>query len=118
MSRIRDLHLGWMNDPTYRDAYDALEEFALAAALIRARADAGLMQEQLANTLTPSNLKKVQPLSASIPLPTTHLYQPRQVDRVACSDRRKPQAVTLQLLRGGRELNIVERASDNTIGAR
>jgi ribosome-binding protein aMBF1 (putative translation factor) len=49
MSRIRDLHLGWMNDPTYRDAYDALEEFALAAALIRARADAGLIQEQLAD---------------------------------------------------------------------
>jgi transcriptional regulator with XRE-family HTH domain len=49
MSRIRDLHTGWMKEPAYREAYDALEgEFALAAALIRARADAGLTQEQLA----------------------------------------------------------------------
>ena len=25
MSRIRDLHRGWMKDPEYRQAYDALE---------------------------------------------------------------------------------------------
>ena len=49
MSRIRDLHTGWMKEPDYRKAYEALEgEFNLAAALIRARAKAGLTQEQLA----------------------------------------------------------------------
>lgn len=52
MSRIRDLHAGWMKDPAYRKEYEALEEeFSLAAALIRARADAGLTQEQLAERM-------------------------------------------------------------------
>ena len=52
MSRIRDLHIGWMKDPAYRAEYDALEgEFALAAALIRARANAGLTQAQLAERM-------------------------------------------------------------------
>jgi len=49
MTDIRDLHEGWLRDPAYRADYDALEgEFALASALIRARAEAGLTQEQLA----------------------------------------------------------------------
>lgn len=52
MSRIDELHTGWLKDPAYRKEYDALEgEFALAAALIRARADAGLTQEQLAERM-------------------------------------------------------------------
>lgn len=52
MTRVRDLHAEWMKDADYRDAYDALdEEFALASALIRARADAGLTQEQLAERM-------------------------------------------------------------------
>jgi ribosome-binding protein aMBF1 (putative translation factor) len=39
----------WMKDPEFRKAYDALEEeFALASALIRARGDADLTQEQVA----------------------------------------------------------------------
>lgn len=38
-----DLHAGWLKDPAYRKEYEALEsEFTLAAALIRARAEAGL----------------------------------------------------------------------------
>jgi len=41
-----------MKDPAYRREYDALEaEFALAAALVRARADAGLTQEDLAERM-------------------------------------------------------------------
>lgn len=49
MTRVRDLHAGWMKQPSYREAYEALEaEFTLATALIRARAEAGLTQEQLA----------------------------------------------------------------------
>lgn len=52
MSRIDELHKGWMQDPAYRKEYDALEgEFALAAVLIRARAKAGLTQEQLAERM-------------------------------------------------------------------
>lgn len=52
MSRIEDLHAGWMQDPAYREAFDALEaEFDLAAALIRARAEAGLTQAQLAERM-------------------------------------------------------------------
>ena len=39
----------WRKDPEYVKAYDALEdEFSLAAAVIEARAHAGLPQEQLA----------------------------------------------------------------------
>ena len=49
MTAIRDLHTEWMKDPAYQREYDALEpEFSLAAALIRARAEAGLTQEELA----------------------------------------------------------------------
>ena len=52
MTDIGDLHAGWMKDPAYRREYDALEaEFALAAALVRARADAGLTQEDLAERM-------------------------------------------------------------------
>jgi ribosome-binding protein aMBF1 (putative translation factor) len=39
----------WRKDPDYVAAYDALEEeFALASALIKARGDADLTQEQVA----------------------------------------------------------------------
>jgi ribosome-binding protein aMBF1 (putative translation factor) len=39
----------WRKDPEYVAAYDALEdEFALASALIRARGDADMTQEQVA----------------------------------------------------------------------
>ena len=49
MTAIRDLHANWMKDPAYRREYEALEPaFALSTALIRARADAGLTQEELA----------------------------------------------------------------------
>jgi ribosome-binding protein aMBF1 (putative translation factor) len=54
MARIRvdDLRKDWMKDPKYRREYDALEEeFSLAAALIEARARAGLTQEQVAQRM-------------------------------------------------------------------
>jgi ribosome-binding protein aMBF1 (putative translation factor) len=42
----------WRKDPAYVAAYDALEdEFALASALIRARGDAGMTQEQVARAM-------------------------------------------------------------------
>jgi transcriptional regulator with XRE-family HTH domain len=52
MTKISELHKRWMKEPGYRRAYDALEEeFALASAMIAARARAGLTQEQLAKRM-------------------------------------------------------------------
>ena len=52
MTDIRDLHTDWMKDPAYQRECDARDtEFALATTLIRARADAGLTQEQLAERM-------------------------------------------------------------------
>ena len=52
MTKISDLHKEWMRDPEYQAAYDALdEEFTIAAALIDARAQAGLTQEELAKRM-------------------------------------------------------------------
>jgi ribosome-binding protein aMBF1 (putative translation factor) len=46
---VEEAFLEWRKDPDYMAAYDALEEeFALASALIRARGDADLTQEQVA----------------------------------------------------------------------
>jgi len=55
MTRIKDLHSEWMKDPEYRKEYDALAgEFELARAMIEARANAGLTQEQLAERMATS----------------------------------------------------------------
>lgn len=52
MSKIEDLHRKWMQDPRYRKAHDELaSEFELARALIQARANAGLTQEELAKRM-------------------------------------------------------------------
>lgn len=49
---VDDLHKQWMKSPDYRREYDNLEEeFSLAAAMIEARARAGLTQEQLAKRM-------------------------------------------------------------------
>lgn len=50
--RVDDLHKTWSKDPAYRQEYESLrEEFALAAALIVARARAGLTQQQVARRM-------------------------------------------------------------------
>jgi transcriptional regulator with XRE-family HTH domain len=55
MTRIKDLHVEWMKDPEYRQEYNNLAgEFELARALIEARAQAGLTQEQLAERMDTS----------------------------------------------------------------
>ena len=42
----------WLKDPQFKAAYDSLEEeFALAEALIRARANADMTQEQVAREM-------------------------------------------------------------------
>ena len=49
MISVEESFAAWRKDPEYEKAYDALEdEFSLAAAIIEARARAGLTQEQLA----------------------------------------------------------------------
>jgi ribosome-binding protein aMBF1 (putative translation factor) len=46
---VEEAAKAWMKDPEFRAAYDALEdEFALAAALIKARGEARMTQEQVA----------------------------------------------------------------------
>lgn len=50
--KFSDLHKKWMKDPEYRKEYDALEEeFALIAAVAKARIRAGLTQAQLAKRM-------------------------------------------------------------------
>ena len=50
----KDVHKKWLKDPAYREAYDRLaEEFALPAAVIEARSQAGLTQEELAERMGP-----------------------------------------------------------------
>ena len=52
MTRIRDLHKAWLKEPNYRREYDLLEEeFALAAAVAKARRRAGLSQAELARRM-------------------------------------------------------------------
>lgn len=52
MTKISKLHDKWMKDPAYRDAYEGMEdEFALAAALMAARAQADLTQEEVATRM-------------------------------------------------------------------
>lgn len=49
MTKIAQLHKKWLKEPAYRREYEALEEeFALASAMIAARARAGFTQEELA----------------------------------------------------------------------
>jgi transcriptional regulator with XRE-family HTH domain len=49
---VEEAFAEWRKDPEYMAAYDALEEeFALAEALIRARAHADMTQEQVAKAM-------------------------------------------------------------------
>jgi hypothetical protein len=48
MIPVEESFAAWHKDPEYEEAYNALEEeFALAAAMIEARARAGLTQQQV-----------------------------------------------------------------------
>ena len=49
---VEEAARAWSEDPEYRAAYDALEgEFALASAMIEARAAAGMTQQQVAEAM-------------------------------------------------------------------
>jgi ribosome-binding protein aMBF1 (putative translation factor) len=52
MKTVREIGKKWLQDKNFRKAYDALEdEYALAKALIEARARAGLSQKELAERM-------------------------------------------------------------------
>lgn len=49
---VEEVAKEWMKDPAFVAAYDALEdEFAMASALIKARRDADMTQEQVARAM-------------------------------------------------------------------
>ena len=49
---VEEAAVTWMKDPEFRAAYNALEnEFTLATALIRARGEADMTQEQVAKAM-------------------------------------------------------------------
>jgi len=55
MSTVEDLHRKWMQNGEYRQAHAALApEFELVRALIQARTQAGLTQDQLAERMQTS----------------------------------------------------------------
>jgi predicted transcriptional regulator len=52
MVPVEESFAQWRKDSTYQEAYDALEEeFALAAALIEARSEADISQEEIAKRM-------------------------------------------------------------------
>jgi DNA-binding XRE family transcriptional regulator len=60
---VEESFANWRDDPRYIEAYNALDsEFSLAAALIEARAHAGLTQEQLAKRMhtTPAVIARLE----------------------------------------------------------
>jgi DNA-binding XRE family transcriptional regulator len=55
MIPVEEAFAEWRKDPAYREAYDALEgEFALAGALIQARSDADISQQEIARRMQTS----------------------------------------------------------------
>lgn len=53
MTSVRTLHIKWMKDGKYRKAYKAREGgFELSRAVIQARSNAGLTQQQLAKRMS------------------------------------------------------------------
>jgi len=74
----------WRKDPEYVAAYNALEEeFALASALIKARADADMTQEQVAQAMGTTQAV-VARLESGRVLPST-----RTLERFAKATRTK-----------------------------
>ncbi len=52
MTSLKELKKKWMEDPEFRGEYDAMEEeFAVAAALIDARVNAHMTQEEVAKAM-------------------------------------------------------------------
>jgi transcriptional regulator with XRE-family HTH domain len=68
MKKLSAMHKVWIKEKAYRKEYEALEEeFALASAMIAARARAGLTQDQLAKRMktTQSTIARLESGRAS-----------------------------------------------------
>ena len=72
---VADVAKEWLKDPAFKVAYDLLdEEFALAQALIKARADADMTQEQVAREMGTTQAV-VARLESGRSLPSTRTLQ-------------------------------------------
>lgn len=72
---VEEVAKEWMENPSFRAEYDALEgEFALAAALIRARSDARMTQEEVARAMGTTQAA-VARLESGRGLPSTRTLQ-------------------------------------------
>ena len=53
MTKIDQLHQQWLKEPEYKTAYEEMaQEFEIASAIIAARTQAGLTQEELAQRMS------------------------------------------------------------------
>jgi len=81
---VEEVTARWMKDPEFRRVYDALEdEFALASALIKARGEAEMTQEQVAVEMGTSQAA-IARLESGKMLPST-----RTLERFAKATRTK-----------------------------
>jgi len=98
MARISDLHKKWIKEPSYKKAYDALEEeFVLASAVMDVRNRAGLTQEELARKMgttqpvvarlesgrTRPSMRTLERLAAATGSRLLISFEPREVKRRA-----------------------------------
>ena len=77
MTKLSDLHKEWMKDPEYRAEYEALEPvFELMRALIGARANSGLTQQEISERMgtTQSAVARLEGWSSNPSVNTLRKY--------------------------------------------
>ncbi|MCR9121143.1 MAG: helix-turn-helix transcriptional regulator [Phyllobacteriaceae bacterium] len=75
MTKLSELKAKWSKDPEFRAEYDALEEeFTLAAAMIEARMQASMTQEQIAKAMGTTQAAIARLESGRVP-PSTRTLQ-------------------------------------------
>ena len=77
MTKLSDLHKEWMKDPEYRAEYEASQPaFDLMKALIRARSEAGLAQQEVAERMgtTQSAIARLEGWTANPSVNTLRRY--------------------------------------------
>src|SRR5258708_19585543 len=88
MVPVEESFAEWRKNPNYVEAYDALEdEFSLTAALIEARARAGLTQQQLADRMhtTQAVIARLESGRLNPSTPTLHPLPPPTAIRLRIS---------------------------------
>jgi DNA-binding transcriptional regulator YiaG len=116
MIPVEESFAEWRKDPNYVKAYNALEdEFSLAAEMIKARASAGLTQEQLAQRMNTTQAV-IARLESGRVKPSTAPAQTKSV--VSCRSRRRAVRASGSIGTGGiAPKPAPERAQKSTIGA-